>query len=338
MNVPSAEVRTGVNTSNASVSIRRVRTATFLQPRLFSPPRTQPSQLRPVLGHGVAALHWTRSSGQSVRCSGEYPTTNRRYPRLYVSSSLAPPKPTRAIHLIHASSLSPFLPHPYSFASRSHCVPLPEPGPPRTKTTGAFGFASAPAAASISISSPIGTPPTTEAPPPAVTSEATAETVIEGVECAPLRRPPQPPRRAAPSTTTLEDDDRSNAAARIALVVECAGRPAAAAPGDRTSPLRPQKDEMIAVADIRVCAPLPCGLVIVRPRKPPRAPDDDALALDAWTATGCCCSCSCRRDTRRAFVRQQSCTRAKLDLICTQLWERRRGCEFGCCHGGEPGE
>ena len=176
------------------------------------------------------------------------------------------------------------LPHPYSFASRSHCVPLPDPGPPRTNTTGSFAPAPAPAPA------PAGSPsaPSTTAGAPSPTgSDATADAAIDGVECAPLRRPPlplplplpPPPNRVvAPPAAAVDarDDERSSAAVTSARVVVSAGLPGGA-PVER-----PQNMEMpgaaaaaaaATAAGSRVWSPLPLGravVVVAGPRKPPR--------------------------------------------------------------------
>ena len=192
-------------------------------------------------------------------------------------------------HLLLLSAFS--RPHPYSFASRSHCVPLPDPGPPRTKTTGSFALAA-----------PGSAPSSTAEAPPAVASEATAEAAIDGVECEPLRRPPQPANRvgAPPADAVDDDDDRSSAAATSALVVVCVGLPGAPAE-------RPENTEMPAEAGARAWSPLPLGVAAVGPRKPPRV----AVAVCTATAAAGCC---CRNEALSAVARQQSCMRAKPDL------------------------
>lgn len=143
-------------------------------------------------------------------------------------------------------------PHPYSFASRSHCVPLPEPGPPRTKTTG--GFAAAAAAAS----------PPPSCPPPRSTgaSGATAaeEAVIDGAVwvwvCVPLllrQLPPQPPLNRAPCANELDDDESSNAVARIALV-DRPGAAAAVAIGEGRATPTPTPNTLVVVAPAAAAA------------------------------------------------------------------------------------
>lgn len=107
--------------------------------------------------------------------------------------------------------------HPYSFTSRSHCVPFPEPGPPRTKITDGLIFCSP------------GAPPSTAAVFIAALSAAVPdiEAATDGVPCKRVFLWVHPNDAALSTDLASREDDDSKPTASIADDARLVTRPAA---------------------------------------------------------------------------------------------------------------